>query len=183
MPIKNPIKTPVPPLPQPPGVPLPIEDKDLAVGQQHATWCWAASVQLVLVYRKQQALQCALANDVPRLTADGNCCASSLPDSCNDGLFKEEVTDLFHYHAINAKMVNGPLSKDQLKSQLDALRPVTVGLDWGHMLVVHGRTTDNGHDRFFVYDPLGPADGTATYSQIVNYGVGTNNWNVSWKEL
>jgi hypothetical protein len=183
MPMHMPLKTPVPPSLQAPGVPLPIYGGDLAVGQLHTTWCWAACVQLVLAYRNHDESQCALANDVMRLTKDGNCCASSLPVSCDDGLFDAEVSDLFHTRGVTSQIVNGSLTAQELKEQLDHLKPVAVGLDWGHMLVVHGRTTVNRKDRFFVYDPLGPADGTATYSQIVDYGVGTNNWEVSWKEL
>jgi hypothetical protein len=177
--LKSPIRWPVPKRASA-GTALPIPPGLLQKGEEQTEWCWAACVQLVVGYRDpaHPKQQCELANAVLRL--GGNCCAA--PEPCNDGLEVQEVDKLFHDVKILSQRVGTALSAQVLKVQLDALRPVGIGLNWGHMVLVHGWKPGQGADQFLVYDPIGPADGTLSHADLVDYG-GAGAWATSWENL
>jgi hypothetical protein len=179
--LKTPTHVPVPAKPTPlAGVTLPIPAALLAKGQEQSYWCWAACVQLDLGYRGRAVAQCALANSVPRL--GGGCCGAPLPSACDGGLYDGEVDAVFHEFGIASQRVDAALSAQAVKGELGALGPVGVGLSWGHMVMLYGWNPAPSGDLFLLYDPLGPANGTISHSDIVNYG-GSGSWVTSWKKL
>lgn len=185
MPLRHSTTSLIPVVPPPPPVPavgpLPATALDTTISQEHANWCWAACVQLVLKNRGTAHSQCQLASSVLRL--GGPCCKSPLPASCDDGLTVKEITELFHNNGVTGAVASGPLTKPMLESALALGRPVAIAFDWGHMCLVYGRQSDSQGDKFLVYDPLGPAFGTLSFAGIMNYGVGSHTWDTSWTGL
>jgi hypothetical protein len=151
---------------------------NVAKGQEHANWCWAACSQSVLDLRGQRVSQGALADDVPRL--GGHCTLLPLPVPCDDGVTSAELTALLSRRlptVVNA----GVLSEAELTAELTSVppRPVIIAFDWGHAGVVYG-TSGN---KFLFYDPLGPTIGEQSFSALNSYGPGAQTWSESWKGL
>jgi len=150
---------------------------DTTIQQERSCWCWAACVQVVMKSRGVRYSQRKLASRIPRL-ADA-CCRTPLPKSCDVGLTDQEITDLFRAVGLLAVERTGPLNEASLDAALANGRPVAVGFRWGHMCLVYGR--EKG--KYLMYDPLGPASGALTRTEITNYGQGSSNWQTSWTGL
>jgi hypothetical protein len=159
---------------RPPRKAVPI---DTSIQQQRGRWCWAACVQVVMKSRGVRCSQRKLASLVPRL--GGLCRKTPLPKGCDVGLTDQEITDLFRSVGLAAAKRTGPLTEAALNAALREGRPVAIAFNWGHMCLVYGR--QNGE--YLMYDPLGPASGALSWTDIMNYGQGNRTWQASWTGL
>jgi ABC-type bacteriocin/lantibiotic exporter with double-glycine peptidase domain len=150
---------------------------DTTIQQELPRWCWAACVQAVMKSRGVRCSQRKLASRIPRLA--NSCRRRPLPKECDVGLTDQEITDLFRSVGVAAVKQTGSLTAAALDIALRKGRPVAIAFNWGHMCLVYGR--QNG--KYLIYDPLGPASGPLTLTDIMNYGQGSNNWQTSWTGL
>ena len=103
--------------------------------QQETNWCWAAvSVSLDHYFNSESTLsQCQIADKV----LPGDCCND--PDSCNQTMKLQDV--LRPRGRLSSAMVGYPPFQ-QIKSELDANRPLAVRIAWfdggAHFVVICG---------------------------------------------
>jgi hypothetical protein len=126
-------------------------------------WCWAACVDMVLHYYRRSAVkQCDIVGR--RLNRD-ECCddpeneefsVSCAPAAVRDVWLEWDIESAAHFP--RGKRL-GWISEAALKRELDAGRPVEIGLSWadgegGHAIVVSGwREASGGVTYFYVNDP------------------------------
>jgi hypothetical protein len=127
-----------------------------------------------------------------------NCCTSPDSEDCDTlGTTVEEIHRVLEYGGVAFDYVEETLSAADLKAEIDAGRPVQIGVSWddgsnppnGHVIVVDGYRLHNGHYSFFVRDPLrwgssgGPgADNLVTFSELQSaYHMGW--WVETWKDM
>jgi ABC-type bacteriocin/lantibiotic exporter with double-glycine peptidase domain len=149
---------------------------DTTIQQERGHWCWAACIQVILKSRGIQRSQSRLTRLVPRLASARR--GTQLPERRDVGLTDQEITDLFRRLGVTAVKQTGPLTAAPLNAAL-AKGPVAIAFNWGHMCLVYGR--ENG--KYLMYDPLGPASGPVTRTDIMNYGQGHRTWQTSWTGL
>lgn len=155
--------------------PVKAASLDTTIQQDRGRWCWAACIQVALKRRGIRRSQADLARSALQLPrARGR----PLPKSANVGLADEQITELFRQQGRPDVMLTGRLGAKPLKA---ALRkgPVAVAFKWGHMCLVY----EHQHGKYLVYDPLGPASGALTRTELMNYGQNSNNWDASWTGL
>jgi len=109
--------------------------------QEKSEWCWAAvSVSVDLFFRSDSThTQCDIAGSV----LDLPCCNGAEPApsaACNTPHALHPV--LGHYHLLAGDPILKPLTFDQVRSEIDAGRPVCALIKW---LDNHGQVTDRGH--------------------------------------
>ncbi len=114
--------------------------------QETALWCWAASTQMILKYMGQPLTQCEQAN---RQFVREDCCESDRSWRCVDTSWPR-----FYEHGFTSDSIDGALSWQQLKAELDAKRPIAFSWEWklggGHMMVAVGYSEP---DKVYVNDP------------------------------
>ena len=126
-------------------------------------WCWAAVSMSVDHYFSPSSTlsQCLIAREVLRPRA---CCAD--PDACNT---PARLRDALQAIRRPFEVRRGPLSFDEVRTQIDAQLPVCVRIGWsrggGHFVVISGYHVSPSGAKFVkVEDPLFP-------SSIVPYDV------------
>lgn len=134
-------------------------------------WCWAASAQMVLKYRKQDVSQCLQANE--RKLATHDCCPAS-PDCNRTGW--PDVS--FHNHkTFYSRLFGSALPLPDLEEQI-AVKKNPVVFSWkftggtGHMMVVVGYHTVLNEVFIDILDPWAPNVGGSrkaiTYQEYVS---------------
>lgn len=173
-----PMDIPVPAIPPgPAGNPLCVPYIFQGVG---TNWCWAACAAMVLNYYNQNVTLCGVAGF---LSPGIDCCQS--PFLCNKGCSADDVQRLYASRGFDSNPTGGPVSAQDLQTEINNGRPVEVGFDscpggietMGHLVLVYGYAPDGS---FWVRDPMAPiGSGTIAYSQIVasvNYGCWRQTW-------
>ena len=150
-------------------------------GQETSEWCYAASTQMIGEYFGSSIKQCTIAshdNGIDCCPPDGG----SVPSSCvNGGNTYDELT----YWGFPGVDNGGALSYSGIKSEIDAQRPVGVGIEWPsggkHAIIVDGYwTKSDGTHHVHILNPLPVNHGDeewATYDVLLNGGAedsGTN---------
>lgn len=154
--------------------------------QRQAEWCWAACVDMVLHYYGLRAVeQC----EIVGRKINEDCCDEPLSEEFDVPCAPKWVRGVWAAWGLGArshlprKGRLGWISEAALKRELDAGRPVEVGLSWdcggGHAVVVRGwRVSRGGRSYFYVNDPWNWAGGDPR-EEFFAEGVGQ----VSYKEL
>lgn len=103
--------------------------------QQTQSWCWAATSSMICYYYERPAQQCQIVG----LFMNYNCCGNPYPCLNRPGQLYE-IQQLFGTVGLTSNL-GGPLSFDQIQSEIDAGRPVIVaytGSFAGHVVVIDG---------------------------------------------
>ncbi len=132
--------------------------------QEKTEWCWAAvSTSIDHFFRPDSThTQCDIASSV----LNRNCCGgatSSSSDACNMPQALNPV--LGRFHLLAADPILKPLTFDQVRSEIDAGRPVCVLIKWldnqnqitnrGHFIAVNGYRVTPAQKLFVsITDPL-----------------------------
>lgn len=174
-----------------PGATLPpsyrIADPVLAkpIAQLEGNWCWAASAEMVLSWRKHPISQCDQANLWPH---DGtlDCCPED--PFCNYGQMpvKSFVWGKTDYKRQDFRALDATVIKEEIASN----RPVIFS--WrdcerhcgprptGHMMVLVGYETKGNDLAFDVLDPAPAHQGghiaLITYQEFIAYEPGKSHW-------
>lgn len=166
--------------------------------QQQPDWCWAACVDMVLHYYGLPAVeQCEI---VGRKLGE-DCCVEPVGDEYSVPCAPKWVRGVWAAWGIDArthlprKGRLGWISEAALKRELEASRPVEVGLRWnnggGHAVVVRGwRAGRGGVAYFYVNDPWNWAGdpraeyfaegvGQVSYKEL-RTGYGMGRWAWTW---
>ncbi|MCX6624929.1 MAG: C39 family peptidase [Acidobacteria bacterium] len=109
--------------------------------QEKSEWCWAAvSVSVDRFFRpNSRHTQC----DIAGAALGRSCCDGARPapsDSCNTPHALHPV--LGRFHLLAADPIVKPLTFNQVRTEIDAGRPVCVLIKW---LDNNGQVTDRGH--------------------------------------
>ncbi|MBV8977720.1 MAG: C39 family peptidase [Alphaproteobacteria bacterium] len=159
--------------------------------QRQSNWCWAASAEMAMRYLGLDVPQCVQASYEFRPPNDGspdvgrNKCCDAPSTNCNQGGWPQFST--YHFDASNTS--NAPLSFEQIRTEIDAKRPVLFSWHWvgngGHMMVIVGYVTIGNLQYVVVNDPepytdLNEPDGgtrtTMSYETYVS-GWDHTHWN------
>src|SRR5262249_3004010 len=104
--------------------------------QLQTQWCWAAVSASVTALHQQPMTQCAIVNLTRSLNS---CCQSGSSSSCNQPWYLDQA--LLKTGTL-ARMTAQYLPWSQLRSEIDAGKPVGVRMGWpnggGHFLAVSG---------------------------------------------
>jgi hypothetical protein len=147
--------------------------------QQADNWCWAACCEMVFsqVPALDPLTQCALAEE----QFQGGCCQVPVSAACDQPNWPDAV---YNRHQFSFVREPRALSFNEVKSEIDAKRPVEVYYAWSaagaHVAVIIGYY-ENGDVE--VYDPwkdYGP--GRRAFDFVVSaYGLGS--WTMSYSGL
>ena len=152
--------------------------------QQADNWCWDACTLMVLEYYSLTGTgiqQCQIAQ---RFLGVAGCCTSPLPGACDQGYAADGIAGIYAQYSVDATYYSSAVAETDLKSELDAKRPVEVMYSWNtsgaHVALVFGYYVDaSGVTMYRVSDPwYGQRD--HIFSDIANaYGMGVNSayWN------
>ncbi len=148
------------------------------VEQEKTNWCWAASMQAILDESGTTVTQCELAN---WLFSRTDCCN---PGNCNSTTSPEQQRDILNHWGLTNTLVYNTLSWNQLKTEIKAGRPISIGFSWctwgGHSLVIYGFSeVKNGTVTYNVaYMDPAPGEGynVADYSWVVGGCPGDHTW-------
>ena len=159
--------------------------------QQESEWCWAAVAQSVARYVDPQSkiTQCAIANKVAAKKGASknkpNCCTTADSSTCNCPQKLTDALDTLGEKTVSPlRIINRPLSFQELKQELDAELPVCIRIAWegggAHFVVItgYGRLT-SGAQHVDVADPLYP-DCTIDYEELRNAYHGDGQWTHSY---
>jgi hypothetical protein len=131
-------------------------------GQQTASWCWAATNEMLSEFVGSRIRQCDQANTLfPRGRSD--CCSGGCPKSeaCNMPGYPTTALKIFGF---TFKESFTPLTWRQLTEQFDdrkkpfAYSYAPIGGRVGHMVVIYGYKTIDGKKFLYVNDPWPPCD-------------------------
>lgn len=146
-------------------------------------WCWAACAEMILKYRNKipnnltpQQAQCQIATQfLKRFDSNINCCSNI--DSCNTGLTKELILDLYtnNPYSLNPVLKNNPLTFNEVKTEIDTNRLIEIITDEPgiglHASVIYGyNDTDATNLRVYVQKPGYSFDGSKTFDEV------STNW-------
>ncbi len=148
------------------------------VEQEKTNWCWAASMQAVLDVYGTTVTQCQEAN---WLFSRSDCCSLG---TCNSGTFPEDQVDILDHWGLSSTLDYSTLTWNQLKAEIDAGRPVSIGFSWcsggGHSLVIYGFSEVDGTpvtQNVGYMDPwFGEGYNVAEYDWVVGGCPGDHNW-------
>ena len=138
------------------------------LGQATQSWCWAASMEMVMRFYGRPFSQC---DAVITYTQDPRCCVAPQLTSCLVGarsLF--DVQSLLNIVRIGSSYVAGMLAKSTIVSEIAAGRPIIMGYGnsfAGHVTVLYGYT--NNGDFVVIHDPYFNQTYTVPYGQTVAY--------------
>lgn len=127
------------------------------VTQEQTEWCWAGSTNAVLRYYKTPLKQCEIA-EYTRTQAtfhdfgSVDCCTSP-SGACNYWNYNwgqpGSMQDILSHWGVQNKGVGGTLSLSQVRTELEARRPIIVRWAYktsgGHFVVGHGLTDSSLH--------------------------------------
>lgn len=114
--------------------------------QKHGLWCWAAATVSIEYWMSQGDVwkQCEVAHLVyggqccPGLPIPA-CCVDPGPPACNQAA---SLADALAKVRRSYRRIPAPLSREEIKAQIDAGRPIGVRIGWrggsGHFVVIRG---------------------------------------------
>jgi hypothetical protein len=121
--------------------------------QQQTNWCWAAVSTSVSHYYQATSSwhQCSLANHELGQTS---CCQDGSSSACDQPHYLERGLSAVRHDGGNS---SGPLSFSQVRSEIDAGRPVGCFIRWGsqavgHFVVIEGYRQQGGIIRLNIED-------------------------------
>ena len=164
--------------------------------QRQDDWCWAACVDMVLhYYGLREVEQCEI---VGHKIKRADCCDDPRNEEFSVPCAPKFMRGVWASWGFDArshlprKGRLGWISEAALKRELDAGRPVEIGLSWsnggGHAVVVRGWREGRGRTYFYVNDPWNwagdPRDeffaegvGQVSYQELrTAYGMGRWKW-------
>jgi hypothetical protein len=156
-------------------------NKSLAFLVQHqnqTNWCWAAvTASIAAYYQNKGWTQCRVVND--RL-GQVVCCQDGSSTTCNQPFYLDQalgrVGNLANY-------VASPLTMNQIRTEIDANRPIGVRIGWmnggGHFITVRGYSDQGVVD---VQDPWYGAS-TVDYVTFVSRYHGFGKWTHSYRSV
>lgn len=155
--------------------------------QEQAFWCWAACMEMVTqyVFTGSDLKQCELASQAFNQTT---CCVDGANKECNKPLGLNSITDMLIRRGLRAIRHDGPLTYQEIVTEISSERPVKVGLVFstlfGHAILLHGFDSTNAAEPLVFFHNPDPTYGTgsATYSSLVD-GFGAGTWRVTWTRL
>ena len=120
--------------------------------QTQSNWCWAAtSTSVNRFYFTSTWTQCRVANAELGLSG---CCNSPVPSACNVPWYLDRALT----RTGNFVSMEGPISFDRVKAEIDAGRPVGVRVGWsgggGHFLIIEGYSRVGASTFFDLDDPI-----------------------------
>ncbi len=155
------------------------------LAQEHSEWCWAASANAVLTYRRVASTQCGIVNWVNRI----NYACNQKNFYWNDGYIGNSANYMTGTTGISGILWSwgnrssydyyGPLSYNTARSVITSGNPVIVLWQWagggGHFVVVNGYDDNNASDGQGLYfmNPW-PGEG-AEYGNYKWMSAGTSN--------
>jgi hypothetical protein len=150
--------------------------------QEQRKWCWAASAQMVLEHCGFATTQC----DIAAGLLNKSCCRT--PRACNVGCKSDGVDQIYNQFGINSQYQPSSLPFTSIQAEINAKRPIQVGLNWakggGHLAIITGWEQDTSGDWVRVNDPdpTRPRPVIIRYARLVQaYGQGS--WVTSWTNL
>jgi hypothetical protein len=121
--------------------------------QTQSNWCWAATATSVshFYWFLSNWTQCLVAN--AELNLKG-CCKSPVPGACNVPWFLDRALT----QTKNFVSITGPITFQQVRTEIDAGRPVGARIGWsgggGHFMVIYGYSSIAGTDYLDIDDPI-----------------------------
>jgi hypothetical protein len=122
--------------------------------QTESNWCWAATATSVshFYWWWSTWTQCRVANGE---LAHSDCCNSPVPSACNVPWYLDKaLTRTNNFVSI----MGGQASFQQVKSEIDAGRPVGARIGWngggGHFMVIYGYSRILNFEYFDIDDPI-----------------------------
>jgi hypothetical protein len=121
--------------------------------QTESNWCWAATSTSVSHYYWYGSpwTQCRVACAELNLKT---CCQLPAPDDCNVPWYLANALARTH----NLVSVSGPIGFDQVRTEIDAGRPVGARIGWngggGHFMVIYGYNRGPTDQYFDIDDPI-----------------------------
>lgn len=154
-------------------------------GQEKNNWCWNASSQMVLEYNLFTATQTSIADWAMAGLDRGNSLdANGVSFTWTDGeTYKKYGCKqvLKHFGPVHSTFLNRALTKAEIETEMDNLRPAILGIHWrkvvgrttktvgGHAIVLTGKTDD----KVTLKDPWpadnNPAPGKTGVTYLVDY--------------
>ncbi|HUR82319.1 MAG TPA: papain-like cysteine protease family protein [Thermoanaerobaculia bacterium] len=149
--------------------------------QQQSLWCWAACVDMAVVYYNTAAVQqCEIVNYTLART---DCCSNPGSGWCNTSIPGAWFAGIYnHYGIANCVPSAAPATFTQVQAAIAANRLLAAGLSWtaggSHVTLVTGFSTDGG-SFVLVNDPGFGGSMWVTYAGLL-YGYGLGNWVETW---
>lgn len=148
--------------------------------QKQDRWCWAACAHMVLNFYDDHSVdQCDFAN---WLFGRSSCCSNPSTSLCNKSCESGDVRRVYWQFELKSDFREGYVLFSTIKSEIDAGRPVEVGIKWngdnngGHAVIIKGYDERFGQ-RVLVNDPLEDSDVDMHYDDVLDmYGQGTWKW-------
>jgi Papain-like cysteine protease AvrRpt2 len=150
--------------------------------QEQTEWCWAACAQMVLqFYGNFTVGQCDLASQM----FGESCCGNPSAPLCNKPSQVPTLANIYTPYGHSAVLIQNYVPFETLQSEINANRPVEIGLNWGnetgHQLLVCGWDIDSLGQRLLVNDPL-QGTGPVYYVNLLRaYGWGY--WQYTWQSI
>jgi hypothetical protein len=150
------------------GVPVAGQPKVLSIApvrQAQRKWCWAACVEMLLNHFQRHQDQCSIVGRKRDEVLPEVCCGVNEADFENEGCEPLVMRDVWMKFNISAEAhlatngTPGRLTFDEIKTEINAERPVEVGIKWnddiggGHAVIIKGWDSINGEDAVWVNDP------------------------------
>lgn len=106
------------------------------IAQQTPVWCWAAVSEMIFRYRGRGATQCQILSGWYR----GDCC--TFPQFCQTTAPIQAIQQtLYAFGGLNSATYPGPISFQNIQSEINSGRPVIVayrGSFSGHVVIIYG---------------------------------------------
>lgn len=155
----------------------------MQIAQEQSQWCWAACAEMCIQYFGGSVQQCEIANFIK---TRNDCCVSPSSSACNESCRLNDVARIFTNWGIRCNPLTTQVSFADLVSEINASRPVEVGLDWiggggGHLVIVRGYNTQDGRS-FVQVNDADDTTGWATYESLRN-GFGRGQWGATWTNI
>lgn len=151
------------------------------VQQLALNWCWAGCcAMLVNFFHEQEAQQCRMAN---QLFGQQACCSLSNNFECDRACQLDDVSKIFSKFGIRAKFQKGPVAFEKIQAEIEAGRPVAVGIAWdeggGHIVLIRG-CFEVGREKFLKIND--PQDASVSFRSLtdVRNACKRGEWKWSW---
>jgi Papain-like cysteine protease AvrRpt2 len=143
--------------------------------QTESNWCWAATSTSVshFYWWWSTWTQCRVANGE---LGHSDCCNSPVPSACNVPWYLDKaLTRTNNFVSI----MGGQASFQQIKSEIDAGRPVGARIGWngggGHFMVIYGYSRIFNFEYFDIDDPI-YGKGHLSVSDFADNYQGSGTW-------
>ena len=146
--------------------------------QEQTKWCWAATTASVSAYYEDDPplSQCQVATDCLGM----DCCVTPLPPAGNAMYALDAALNRVH-HLEGREAIERPLSFSEIKTEIDAKRPVCCHISSEHFNVIVGYYDDD-KETVHVRDPFYGGEHPLPYETFVNNYYG-GSWNWSYRTV